>query len=119
MFKIISALVLVAAFLGLGAAIQYYRAEMIEANAKAFQLQRDLRIAVDANDSLKASLERARKTNAENERQITELTNEIVSLNETVLREAQEEKELKDANQSVRDYLNTPIPPELWLQLNR
>lgn len=97
----------------------WYRGNAIDAEAEAarFQVERDTAIA--ANKSLDAALARERAQNAENDRLLGELFDEIAKINRGVADAAADIEGLKDANEDVRAYLSGAVPDALRLQLDR
>src|SRR5690606_2623828 len=104
---------------GLFITVQHYRTGMIEAAAEAAAFKKERDLLLDANKTLDEALTRAQETAAVNNRRIAALVDSLMAIGASVLKGEQEEKALRDADPTVDEFLNTPIPPELWLQLNR
>lgn len=117
--KAIGALVVLLVIAGLVITVQHYRTGMIQAEALAATYKKERDQVLAANKTLDEALTREQQTNAANNRRIAALVDSLQAIGESVLKGEQEEKALRDANQGVDDFLSTPVPPDLWMQLNR
>lgn len=117
--KVIGGLLVLLTIAGLVITVQHYRTGMIEAEAAAALYKSERDIAIDANKQLLSSLERAKETEEKNNRRISALVDSLQDIGASTLRGELEEKELRDANQTVDDFLKLPVPTDLWMQLNR
>jgi hypothetical protein len=111
--KIIGALVLALAFAGLAGTMLWYRGNAIAAEAELDKKKAELALAVDANDTLKAALEREQKQNDINSRIVLGFSRELAKINETFTANTAERHELENTDEDVRDYLRAPVPDAL------
>ncbi len=101
------------AFLALGLTALWYRGNAIAAEARADRLKVERDTALKANETLdKALASMAALRERENEI-IADLTIELRDINDRFSAEVEAITDLEAANETVRDYLNSPIPDDL------
>ncbi|NGO50411.1 hypothetical protein [Allomesorhizobium camelthorni] len=109
----------VLAFLSLAGAMLWYRGEAIAAEADRARAIADLNTAVDANKAQEETIGRLRASAEANDRIIAEMAEQIADIGQAVTETNQAVGDLKDANEDVRAYLASPVPPDLKRLLDR
>lgn len=97
----------------------YYRAEMIDANAKRATAEASLAVAVEANASLNKALERAEDRQRRHDALMNDLLDNIEQINDRVSETSTAVAELEKINEDVRAFLALPVPDALGRLLNR
>ena len=101
------------------ATIFYYRGDAISARADADRARADLETAVAVNQAQAETIGRMRAQQAANDKLLADMADQIAAINANAQAYAEAIEALKNADQSVRDYLNAVLPPDLGVQLNR
>jgi hypothetical protein len=107
------------ASLSLAGVALWYRGQAIAAEADRERAIGDLNTAVAANHAQQETIGRLRASAKANDRIITEIAEQIAEIGEAVTETNQAVGDLKDANEIVRAYLASPVPPDLKRLLDR
>ena len=110
---------LLATFLGVCGLALWYRGNAIAAAADAAAARADLSTALAANAAQEATIGRLRASAEANDRILAETADRLDAISRTLFETNSSIVDLKDANEDVRSYLGTPVPPDLRLLLDR
>lgn len=106
-------------FMAVIAGLLWYRGEAISAAAERDRARADLQVAVDANAAQQATIGRLRADAEANDRLLADMAAQIAIITSKVTETNAALSDLKETNADVRDYLSTPVPPDLDRLLNR
>lgn len=112
-------LIAATAFLALGSGVLWYRGEAIAAAAERDRARADLAVAADANAAQQATIGRLRAEAEANDRLVAKMADDIAAINSAVAETNEAIVDLKEANEDVRAYLGTAVPPDVERLLNR
>lgn len=111
--KLIIAGIIALAFLGLFATAAVYRGNAIAAEAKAARVQASLDTALDANKVSAATIDRMQKQDAANDKIAADLAQKLADANAALIETTTARADLKGKDETVRSYLDTPVPDAL------
>ncbi|MBZ9820174.1 hypothetical protein [Mesorhizobium sp. CA4] len=101
------------AFLALFGAAAWYRGDAIEAKAETARVQANLDKAVEANKVSADTIDRMQKQDALNDKISAELMQKLAAANTALTEKTTARADLKGSNETVRSYLDTPVPDDL------
>jgi hypothetical protein len=91
----------------------WYRGEAIHAKANEEKAKAQLEVAVEANEKAMATIDTLKKQSLIDGRLAADLAAKNRELEDGIAKKDQELEELAEKDQSVRDFLNTPVPNAL------
>ncbi|MCA0275885.1 MAG: hypothetical protein LCH86_07775 [Proteobacteria bacterium] len=100
-------------FVALVAAVLWYRASAISAEAEATQARASLKAALDLNREQAATIIRIRAEAAFADRLTAELADQLREVNARAIETNGAREALKGQNETVRSYLGAPVPDDL------
>lgn len=103
----------VIAFLAVGGMMYKYRGDAIHAEAEAAKARVALEQAVAVNKTNAETIKRMEEEEAKNAVDQAELAEERERINNALQAINRSLFGLKETNENVRDYLNTPVPDDL------
>jgi LysB family phage lysis regulatory protein len=101
------------AFLALAGVALWYRTEAHDAAAERDKARADLATAVSVNKAQEETIGRLRVQAEANDRIVANLAASVAGINQSLSEQSAALSGLKDKNATVRDYLNSPVPPAL------
>jgi LysB family phage lysis regulatory protein len=101
------------AFLSLVGTALWFRGQAISAAADATQARADLGTAIAANKAQEETIGRLRASAEANDRIVAEMADRLAAINEAVTENNAARNSLKDSDENVRSYLDTPVPDAL------
>lgn len=107
------ALAVLLAFMTLGGAALYYRAEAADAAKEAQQAISDRDTAIAANKAQEATIGRLRVEAARNDKLTAELEQKLAEAKVAVLKRKDDLTALKETDATTFDYLKSPVPLSL------
>ncbi|RWF64948.1 hypothetical protein [Mesorhizobium sp.] len=111
--KLASAVLVLLAFLALFGAAAWYRGDAIAAKAETARVQANLDKAVEANKVSADTIDRMQKQDALNDKISAELMQKLAAANTALTEKTTARADLKGSNETVRSYLDTPVPDDL------
>ena len=103
----------IVAFLALCSVALWYRSEAISAGASRDKAKADLAGAVSVNKAQEETIGRLRVQAEANDRIVANLAASVAGINQSLSEQSKALSGLKDQDATVRDYLNSPVPPAL------
>lgn len=103
----------VLAFLALGLLTLWYRGEAIDAAGERDRAVVARNAAVDANKAQQAALDALVASQKANDALLADLASDVATINAQLTETNAALSGLKDSDETVRDYLNTPVPDSL------
>jgi LysB family phage lysis regulatory protein len=103
----------VIAFLALAGVALWYRGEAISATAARDKAKADLSTAVSVNKAQEETIGRLRVQAEANDRIVANLAASVAGINRSLSEQTAALSGLKDKDATVRDYLNSLVPPAL------
>jgi phage-related tail protein len=111
--KVYLALGVLISFLAVGGLALWYRGQAISASAEAASARQQLSTAIDANkaanDALNTLQEQARAT----DRLVTSLNEKLRQTADELAAAKDAQDELERTDETVKSFLDTPVPPAL------
>ncbi|TIV59982.1 hypothetical protein [Mesorhizobium sp.] len=111
--KLAVAVLVLLAFLALFGAAAWYRGDAIAAKAETARVQANLDKAVEANKVSADTIDRMQKQDALNDKISAELMQKLAAANTALTEKTTARADLKGSNETVRSYLDTPVPDDL------
>ncbi|CAI2936172.1 hypothetical protein [Aminobacter niigataensis] len=108
-----------AVFLGVVGLALWYRGEAISATAAAMQAKADLATAIDANKAQQQAIAELEHQLKVNDQIVAGLASRLASIRTELLADREEVADLKDRDNDVRTYLNSPVPDALRSVLDK
>ena len=103
----------VAAFMGLAALAFWYRGNALAATAERDKAIAELHTAIDAKRAQEETIGRLRAEQARVDEILAGVSDQIADINGKLTESNAALAELKDQDETVRDYLSAPIPEPL------
>lgn len=107
-----------AAFLAIVGMALWYRSEAISAEAARERIAGQLATVAEVNRQQQATIERITRMRQNDDRILSDLTNEIARLTDVAAQTQESVTELEKTNENVRAYLAGAIPDDLRRVLN-